>query len=228
MTDRATAIHGVGRPRKEEVSQRLQHLREMAMRHFIEHGYDGASLEQIALAAGISKVTIYRHFVDKADLFRSVVLEASTELLPELGDVLDESRSIEDALADFALCHINLIHGQGATTSTARELARLLIAEAGRLPDSVQACRSIFFEQSCVPLSNYFKLLNRQGRLSVDDPEFAAAYFIQGTFFVVADLLGNGATGTQAASRSARSRQCARMFLQGCLPRANVSVSGDI
>lgn len=227
MNDGATLIYGVGRPRKEEVPLRLRHLREMAMRHFIEHGYEGASLEQIALAAGISKVTIYRHFVDKTDLFRSVVLEASAELLPELGDVLDELRPIEDALTDFALRHVNLVQGQGGTTSTARELARLLIAEAGRLPDSIQACRSIFFERSCVPLSNYFKSLSRQGRLSIEDPEFAAAYFIQGTFFATADLLGDGSVGSQAVSRSARSRQCARLFLQGCLPRTNEAVSGE-
>ncbi|MHC8380542.1 TetR/AcrR family transcriptional regulator [Pseudomonas sp. LB3P14] len=218
-SDTDAASHGVGRPRKEDVADRLRHLRELAMRHFIEHGYEGASLEQIALAAGISKVTIYRHFVDKADLFRSVVLEASSELLPELGDLLDESRPVEEVLAKFALTHVNLVQGQGNMASPARDLARLLIAEAARLPDSVRACRKIFFDRSCVPLANYLRALTAQGRLSIDDPEFAAGYFIQGTFFAIADLLDSQGAIVQEPRRAALSLQCARLFLQGCLPR---------
>jgi TetR/AcrR family transcriptional repressor of mexJK operon len=209
--------HPAGRPRKDEVSERLRHLRRLAMSHFIEYGYEGTSLERIALAAGISKVTIYRHFVDKADLFRSVVLEASAELFPALDDTLDEERPVEQVLVDFALMHVNLVHGQGHMASPVRELARLLIGEASRLPDSVRACRKIFFERSCLPLTAYFYRLQGQGRLHFDDPQFAAAYFIQSTFFATADLLGDEPVGSES-QRIARARQCVRLFLGGCLP----------
>ncbi|GLU37366.1 TetR/AcrR family transcriptional regulator [Pseudomonas sp. NBRC 100443] len=207
--------HGVGRPRKDEVPERLRHLRKLAMQHFIAHGYEGASLEQIALAAGISKVTIYRHYIDKADLFRSVVLEASAELLPDLGQVLEEDLPIEEALLRFALSHVNLVRGHGRSAALTRELARLLIAEAARLPDSVGACRKIFFERSCVPLANYLRRQTDKGRLILEDPEFVAAYFIQATFFANADLLGE----VELEGQEARISRCVRMFLHGCVPR---------
>lgn len=40
---------------------------------FAETGYDYAGMDAIALAAGVSKVTVYAHFHDKARLFEAVM-----------------------------------------------------------------------------------------------------------------------------------------------------------
>ena len=40
---------------------------------FLEQGYNGASMDAIATAAGVSKLTVYSHFGDKESLFNAAV-----------------------------------------------------------------------------------------------------------------------------------------------------------
>ena len=54
--------------RAEETRKRLQ---DTALRLFGAHGFDGVTVEQIALAAGVSHMTFFRHFPTK----ESVVLD---------------------------------------------------------------------------------------------------------------------------------------------------------
>jgi AcrR family transcriptional regulator len=49
-------------------------LMEKAEELFVNLGYKAVSMEEIAEAAGISKMTIYKHFASKEDLFIEVVL----------------------------------------------------------------------------------------------------------------------------------------------------------
>ncbi|MHA7964799.1 TetR/AcrR family transcriptional regulator [Paenibacillus sp. CAU 1782] len=51
-------------------------IREVALKHFAEHGYEGASLANIAGEVGIKKQSIYTHFAGKDDLFLDVFREA--------------------------------------------------------------------------------------------------------------------------------------------------------
>lgn len=46
---------------------------EVAAREFASHGYEGASLNRILLAAGLSKGAFYYYFDDKADLAATVI-----------------------------------------------------------------------------------------------------------------------------------------------------------
>ncbi|HYJ13342.1 MAG TPA: helix-turn-helix domain-containing protein, partial [Thermomicrobiales bacterium] len=41
---------------------------------FVDYGYKGVSMQQIAAAAGIHKATLYHHFKDKDALFAAVVM----------------------------------------------------------------------------------------------------------------------------------------------------------
>ncbi|MBN3526334.1 TetR/AcrR family transcriptional regulator [Paenibacillus apiarius] len=49
---------------------------EVALGHFAEHGYEGASLAHIAEQVGIKTPSIYAHFKGKDDLFLSVIKQA--------------------------------------------------------------------------------------------------------------------------------------------------------
>jgi AcrR family transcriptional regulator len=62
------------RPRFENLSpERREQMLEVAGQEFAQHGYDGASLNHILEAAGVSKGAAYYYFDDKADLFVTVV-----------------------------------------------------------------------------------------------------------------------------------------------------------
>ena len=67
VTQRAA---GPGRPK--DLSKRAAIL-EAAKRMFIQQGFDGVSMDQIAAEAGVSKLTVYSHFGDKDTLFVAAV-----------------------------------------------------------------------------------------------------------------------------------------------------------
>lgn len=58
---------------KEEASATRSLILDSAERVFEEHGVSGASLQQIAQAAGLTRGAIYWHFEDKAALFHAMM-----------------------------------------------------------------------------------------------------------------------------------------------------------
>ncbi len=65
-----------GRPRSEPAHRALL---EAALREFVARGYEAMSLEAIAAAAGVSKLTLYRRWDSKLALLREVLHELSDE-----------------------------------------------------------------------------------------------------------------------------------------------------
>ena len=61
--------------------ERRSQLVEVAKSVFAECGYDGASIEEIAARAGVSKPIVYEHFGGKEGLFAVVVDRESAKLL---------------------------------------------------------------------------------------------------------------------------------------------------
>lgn len=51
-------------------------LREAALRHFVEHGFEGASVTAIAVDCGVTERTFYRHFSTKDEVLFDDVDEA--------------------------------------------------------------------------------------------------------------------------------------------------------
>ncbi|HET8898801.1 MAG TPA: TetR/AcrR family transcriptional regulator [Rhodanobacteraceae bacterium] len=72
--------HGPGRPK--DLEKRAAVL-DAAKRLFVELGYAGTSMDAVASAAGVSKLTVYSHFGDKDSLFREAVRLRCQEMLPE-------------------------------------------------------------------------------------------------------------------------------------------------
>ena len=61
-------------PAEEDSSKRRQIL-DGARKVFMNLGFDGASMGEIARSAGVSKGTLYVYFADKNRLFEAIVEE---------------------------------------------------------------------------------------------------------------------------------------------------------
>src|SRR5437588_255311 len=71
---------------------------------FLENGYRGTSMEQIATVARVSKQTVYKHFSDKEALFNAIVtatvndasdtVAAAVHELPDSGDLSADLRAL--------------------------------------------------------------------------------------------------------------------------------------
>src|SRR6516164_10016570 len=90
----------------EETSKRRQIL-DGARKVFMDLGFDGASMGEIARAAGVSKGTLYVYFADKCGLFKAIVedeLEVS-----QLAFNFDPARDISTTLFDFGNTYIAML-----------------------------------------------------------------------------------------------------------------------
>lgn len=70
-----------------------------AARAFAAAGFDGTSMEDIAAAAGVTKLILYRHFESKEELYRSILEGVSSRLRDEVASAMEAglSRSVMDA-----------------------------------------------------------------------------------------------------------------------------------
>src|SRR3954469_10540891 len=88
-------------PPAADVTGRGRILREARLL-FTAQGFAAVSMQQIADAAGVNKATLYHHFVDKEDLFVSVMAEEFARMATAMGDVLAEGGSLRDQLTRVA------------------------------------------------------------------------------------------------------------------------------
>lgn len=91
-------------------------LLESAKRLFMAHGYDGATMRDIANDAGLSTGAVFANFVDKADLFNEVVLgdfrnqyERMRESVPDDAPVSERLLTMLSAAYEFHLSQLPLL-----------------------------------------------------------------------------------------------------------------------
>jgi AcrR family transcriptional regulator len=77
---------GTQRPRRKRLSAeaRRSAILDAALEVFARGGYNGASIDEIAHAAGVSKALIYEHFPSKRDLHVSLLQEQVQEIFERL------------------------------------------------------------------------------------------------------------------------------------------------
>ena len=144
---------------------------------FLQHGYLGASMDEVAAKAGVSKQTVYKQFENKECLFAEIVLGTSDQLMDGLlqayVDTLEGAADAREALR--ALAHRLL---QSLTADNVLQLRRLVIAEADRFPEVCGAWFTSGFEKSLDALGQALNRLSERGLLrELDDPTLAAYQF---------------------------------------------------
>ena len=93
----------------------------------VAKGFEGASVDDIAREAGISKATMYRYFPDKIALFEAVMSRECARQSGAAVEIADCGGPIEAVLLDFATRHLAFILsdcGIEAFRTTVAELAR--------------------------------------------------------------------------------------------------------
>src|SRR3954453_23091258 len=71
------------RPRLPAVRRRRQ-LLDMALEVFAQRGFHGASMAEVAKAAGVTKPVLYQHFGSKRDLYLQLLDDVGQRLLEEV------------------------------------------------------------------------------------------------------------------------------------------------
>lgn len=96
---------------------------------FLSRGFDTASMDAIALSAGVSKRTVYNRFRSKEELFAATILQTCRRVLPLDVDELDISQAPTDLFHQLSLNFLS-----GILEPEAIALRRIAAFEAARTP----------------------------------------------------------------------------------------------
>jgi AcrR family transcriptional regulator len=118
-----------GRPRREFAGEVEERILDAASKVFLERGFDGASIDEIAVEAHAGKPTIYARFPGKEALFGAVVARKIRQT-SRFDSPVAAGSSSEDRLKALATALI-----ERALASEAIDLVRVAVAESRRFPD---------------------------------------------------------------------------------------------
>ncbi len=160
----AVVAKALSRESMREVKNR--NILDAALREFSSEGYDGASMNNIAERARVSKPTLYQYFGDKEGLFAAVLQEGCEHITTPLsspdGKLVDRLWNFSWVYADFVL------------RTDMLSLARLVLGEASRRPQIAETYHQAGPGKAFKSLVNFIKECEASGELEVDDVEYAA------------------------------------------------------
>ena len=158
-----------GRPKDMEKHAAIL---DAAMQLFPARGYDGVSVDAIAQAAGVSKLTVYSHFADKEALFAAAVTECCVQLLPPRLFEPEPELDVRDALMRIGLAFTDLMLDDRAI-----DLHRVMVGQAGQGTRLAEVFFGAGPRAALQEMERFLRQANAAGSLRVDDPAQAAGHF---------------------------------------------------
>jgi|SRR5262245_13645201 len=207
-----------GRPptRSDEETHRI--LIEAAAAEFDTKGYAGTCMADVAQRAGVSTKTLYRLVPTKADLLVRVVSDHIGQFMLEVDaeglDALPTSEALERML---------IAYGMLALSPRAIAMYRLVVRESDQFPELAMAFYELAIRRTSEGMAAWLARQCERGLIRLDDPHVAAG-MLRGMMTMEpqrAVMLGQRPV-LDADEIGVRAKQCARIFLDGCLIRSPV------
>ena len=153
--------------------RKFKQVLEGARKVFLREGYAGASVDDIAGEAKVSKATLYSYFPDKeqmfSEVFRADLLQEDDEpLLP----VSTDRPAVEALPLIVAALAGQMVSGAGLRTY------RMRVGESARFPDLAREYHDSSHRRQREAVRNALERWVRRGELEIEDPELAAEQLI--------------------------------------------------
>lgn len=151
--------------------ERVAELLDVATEVFMEHGFEGASTNEIARRANCSKATFYSRFPTKQDLFIAVLERRTEALFKELFAALPIDGPVEETLMEFSARVLRI-----ALSDAQIRLRRVVSMEAERFPKLAERFYELGPNRVLGELSRYLNTQIKRGRLIREDPHTMAEH----------------------------------------------------
>jgi len=199
-----------GRPPRALAEKIEERILDAARRVFVERGFEGASIDQIADVARAGKPTIYARFPGKEALFTAAIERGVDDM--HLESYAPTGATLEERLASVGRTMLQRM----LTPETVARI-RLSIAEARRFPDFASGVGRMARERAREPVVRLLSEAAASGQLSNSSLAATAQHFLD---LVVLPLVWRALLGENLKSLGADigphvSRTVA-FFLAGC------------
>lgn len=141
---------------------------------FMKDGFEGASVDEIARTAGVSKATLYSYFPDKRLLFIEVIRLACSRQADEILEQIDTSRPARDVLKQ-AVHYL----AQTIVSDLNIQLFRITVAEAQRFPDLAKEFYDSGPARGVAEIAAFLKTAVERREMNIDDVELAADQLVE-------------------------------------------------
>ncbi len=151
----------------------MQAVLETAGSLFLEKGFAGTSMDEVARQAGVSKQTVYSYFSSKEQLFAAAIRQKVEERRLDTALAELQTHTLETDLMTVGAVYADLLYSEGAVA-----VQRILVSEAAKGPELA----TIFWESGPLEmrarLVDFLKTWVDQGELEIDDLTQAARLFM--------------------------------------------------
>ena len=113
--------------------QKRRTILQSAEELFLTRGFDGTSMDEVAVHAGVSKQTVYNQFANKAALFVAIIKSMTAQAAELVQTEMREPETIEQVATELSGHAERLL--TIVMTPKLLQLRRLVIAEADRFPE---------------------------------------------------------------------------------------------
>jgi AcrR family transcriptional regulator len=163
---------GDGRTPGLRSSLKKRQILDGARQVFLLNGYAGASMDEIAAQAGVSKGTLYNHFDSKDDLFRSLIHAEAERIARELPSLNREDPNPTSALRRIGIAILEVMEAP-ATVAT----LRLVIGALGRFPRLGEELVTQSLGPTVNRIAEYLDTHMAAGDIQIQDTHSAAMQF---------------------------------------------------
>jgi len=154
--------------------RKFDQVLEGARRVFMRDGFEGASVDEIAREAQVSKATLYSYFPDKRLLFSEVARQECNRQADEAIDAFDLTQPVETLLREVADRILRFY-----LSDFGQQVFRICVAESHRFPE---LGRRFYASGPALARDRLTYLLSayvERGALRIDDMDLAADQFIE-------------------------------------------------
>jgi AcrR family transcriptional regulator len=158
----------------DEDSAKRRQIVEGAHTVFLSQGFDAASMNDIARAAGVSKGTLYVYFKHKEQLFEAIVEQECAGQAEHIFDLDPDDHDVEAVLTRLGFGYVEFLCRPEKASAI-----RTVIAIADRMPELGRKFYESGPGQGIKKLAAYIAAQVEAGVLAVEDCELAAAQLME-------------------------------------------------
>ena len=161
-------------PAVDEESAKRRQIIEGARAVFLAQGFDAASMNDIARAAGVSKGTLYVYFRHKEDLFEAIVEQECDAQAEGIFDFDPNDHGVDAVLRRLGVAYVKFLCRPEKASAI-----RTVIAIADRMPDLGRKFYESGPARGMARLASYLAAQVDAGVLAIDDIEVAAGQLME-------------------------------------------------